>query len=165
MPKPRRSALITPTPSSEDPFSDWAGPVVKKKLKATSATVFERTRHEVERMMKSGEWNEALPRHFVALYAIRHEQVYGIAPGELTPAMRTKAAGMATRMLTQQFNSDPIEMADYFWWVWAREASNEKWRRANGRSGGRIGVGYMFTNKLVTDWRLDKARKGGHTRP
>ena len=151
-----------PTPLHPDPFDEWAGPPKKKAKRSVSAAVFEKSRHEAEDMIAADDWEGAQARHFVAAYAILHSRVYGVEPAELGPAARVRAAGMALRMLKSEFNDDPVPMAKFFRWAWESEAKQEKWRRKNGRGGTwRIGVGYMFSGKLLTDYRLDNARKRG----
>lgn len=147
-------------------LADWAddgSPTRSRRSGSVAASSFERARTEALERRASGEWEGAEARHFVAAYAIAHEQVYEVAPAELGPALRHRAGGMASRMLAHHFGGDSVAMAKYFYWVWHREVARERWKRANGRSGGRIGVGLIFGGELVTDWRLDAARKRGHS--
>lgn len=130
------------------------------KTKSISDGPWEKARRQAAEMIRSGHWEDAIPRHFVAAYAILHEMVYGVAPAELTPVSRLRAARTASLCLQREFGDDAAEMADFLRWTWTREREREKWRRANGREGGRIGV-YLQFGALVTDYRLAIARKAG----
>jgi hypothetical protein len=116
---------------------------------------------ETRERMASGDWEGAAPRNLLALYALLHETVYGIAPGELTSATRLYAAGAAGRMLKADFDDDAGAMAEFMRWLWGRERKREAWRRENGRDGQRIGWRLQFNTQLVTDYRLALARTQG----
>jgi hypothetical protein len=133
----------------------------KQRTKTIADGAWEKACNEARAMMRSADWNEATPRHFVAAYAMLHERVYGAAPGELTPTVRLQAAGAAGRMLKQEFDGDNAQMAAFLHWTWMREKGREDWRRANRREGGRIGWRLQFNGSLLTDYRVDKARKAG----
>lgn len=118
---------------------------------------------ETERMMGTADWTRAVPRHFVALYAILHHSVYGIMAAELTPKIRAFAAGTADRMLYTHFGGNQGEFAQMMRWVWMREKDREEWRRAQKKPGGRVGWKLMFGGALLTDWRVEKLRMGSRS--
>lgn len=132
----------------------------RPRAKTISDSAFARATREAVLMMESGDWSAAVPRHFVALYALLHEKVYGVRADELTPSARLVAAGLARGMCDRLFGGDPGEMAGYMRWVWAREKDREAWRRANQKDGGRIGARLVFGGALVTEYRLHLARTG-----
>lgn len=106
-------------------------------------------------------WARAEGRHFVCLFDHCHVQVYG-APSEVRDGRQfSAAASSASAFLRAQFGGDAQTMAEFVRWVWQREIGREKWRRENGREGGRIGWRLQFSAGMVTDWRVDRARKNG----
>lgn len=115
---------------------------------------------DVEAMRASGEWDKAYAQHFVALYVVRHEEVYGIKPA-MTDETRTSAVIMAHRLLATRFEQDATEMAIFMRDVWIEEERAEKWRRENNREGGILTWYRQFENgTLVDKWHLNRVRKG-----
>lgn len=138
----------------------WAKrPPKRARAKTIPDAQWKRAREEALAMLKSGEWKEATPRHFAAAYALLHERVYGVEPGDLTPTTRLMAAGLAARMLDKEFDADKGALAGFLLWTWKREEGREKWRRENGREGGRITPRLQFNGAIVTDFRLEMERK------
>lgn len=114
---------------------------------------------EVNVMLKEGKWQEAEPKHFVALYADLHFRVYGVEACELGPKERVFAAKLAGDMLRDDFAGDRSEFAKFVSWAWTREKSREEWRRTNHKEGGRVSWRLQFSRSLLTDFRIDEARK------
>lgn len=168
----RKLALVPPPPESSKTYFDdetedsatrlaeWAKPSAKKKSKARTIcdSRWKPLLSEARTMMLAGDWSEAYPRHFAALYAILHEKVYGIPATDLTPSNRLKAAGAAMHLLAQLGN-DKNEMAVFVRWVWLREQSREKWRRENNRPGGRVSWTQQFSGSYLADYRVELLRK------
>lgn len=115
---------------------------------------------EASEAIARSDFSLFLPRHFVALYDLLHQRVYGLAPSELVPKTRTIAAGMAKRLLDREFEGDRGEMAQYMRWVFNREAGRHAWRVREGKPLTRIGFGFCFGGALVTDWRLALTQGG-----
>lgn len=132
----------------------------KKERTAFTSTKLNARIKQAEAMRESGDWDKASAQHFVALYVILHEAVYGIRPLEFTDDERAKAAMMASRMLKTHFEDSPSQMATFMRDVWNKERATEKWRRENHREGSRIGWYRQFNGSLVTDWRINQLRKG-----
>jgi len=132
----------------------------KTKPKTIAAAVFNRALTEADEMLRSGNWEGAGVRHLVAAYDRCHTRCYGVEPAELGPSERFNASMLAATMLKREFNGDLVGMVEYMLWAWERELDREKWRRENGRDGGRIGVRLMFSGALLTDYRLHLARRG-----
>jgi len=161
--------LFDPTPAprpktlAAEELSDWVGRRKPKGSSGIAKSRWDRIRTEASRMMASGDWSDATASHLVALYASCHMRVYGIEATELEASAKERlaAAGVAARLLRAQFDDDAGEMADFIRWVWIRENGREKKRRAEGTSGGRIGWRLQFNGTLLTEWRLDKMRRGG----
>jgi hypothetical protein len=139
--------------------------MVAKKLDAKPrkfrATKDQRRRAivEMDAMAESGDWSAAKGHHLVALYAWCHNAVYGVEPLELDSRAWAIAGTCATRMVEQHFDQDPGKAIEFMRWAWDREREREEWRRANGRSGRRIGWQLQFSGSLITDWKLDIARR------
>jgi hypothetical protein len=132
----------------------------RARAKTISEAPWEKARRQARDMMASGDWSDAIPRHFVAAYELLHEKVYGVAPAELNSKTRVQASYVAAACLSKQFGGDVAEMAAFMRWSWEREMSREKWRREQGRQGGRLGVSLQF-GAVVTDYRLAMARSKG----
>ncbi len=132
------------------------------KKKARGKTIpnarFAKAVDEATKRQRTGEWGDAPALVFVALYSNLHEGIYGCSPAELGPTERLRAAGMARRMLDQEFDFDPAAMAEFMRWAWKREHSREQWRRETGNAGARIGWVIQFGGRLLTDYRVDLAR-------
>jgi hypothetical protein len=117
-------------------------------------------RGEVERMMRSGEWDEAEPRHFAGLHAVLFEKVYGVQCSEMQGPGRFQAAKMAAQLLVDQFAEDPARLVHYVRWAWEREAGREKWRRDNARDGGSMSFRWVLQEgRTLDDYRIFAARK------
>lgn len=132
----------------------------KAKPKTIAAGVFSRALAEVDEMLRSGDWEGATAKHLVALYDRMHERCYGFEPEELGPSERFSAALLAGNMLRHRFDGDVTNMVNFMLWAWERELGTEKWRRENKVAGRRIGVRLMFSGNLLSDYRVDLARRG-----
>jgi hypothetical protein len=153
-----RAKILVAAEALDDAFK----PKAKRKSFSTGDAAFERAKSQVMEMVHEGDFVRCKARHMVALYAVLHEKVYGIAPLELTPKTRALAQTFVTRLMKREFSQgeslDFAAMFSFMRWAWKREESREKWRRDHGRTGFRISWTYMFNGSLVTDYRLDRAR-------
>lgn len=132
----------------------------RKTRPSTGKTDRERFYTEAEEWRAAGRWDAFKPGHFVALYGLCHEKVYGIFPTELTQASTFALARMtAKRVLEKEFDGKVQLMRAFIAWTWKREEGREKWRRENGGHGGRIGWKWQFNQSLVTEYRIDLARR------
>lgn len=118
-----------------------------------------RARAQMEAMAQSGDWGDASGTHLVALYAWLHAQVYGVENAELDGKQWGLAALAAGRMVSNHFAGDWGAAVVFMRWAWKREQGRETWRRENGKPGGRIGWRLQFGGSLVTDYRVDAARR------
>lgn len=160
LPKPVDEA--PPDPESQTELIDWAA--TRKRGPSRPSSIGDaswlKAREQADGMMRGGDWTGAIARHFAAAYELLHERVYGVAPAEMTPPYRSISAAMAARLLEKEFGGDPDKMADFMRWAWSREKGREEWRRKNnGGRGGRITPRTMFGGYLVTDYRVDVARR------
>lgn len=117
-------------------------------------------RLEMEAMTKTGDWAAATGRHLVALWGLMHQRVYGVAAAELEDSVQYGLAAKAANALIKgHFGEDVSAAIEFMRWAWRREQSREKWRRENGKSGGRMGWRLQFAGSLVTDYRVDMRRR------
>lgn len=136
----------------------------KTKSKTICASVFDRTKHEVEAMMASKDWSACGARHLVALYDLMHAKCYGIEPAELGPSERYNATMFAAGFVRREFGGEYTLAVEYMRWAWTKEIRTEKWRRENKvEHARRIGVRLMFGGALLTDYRVWLARSGQRT--
>ena len=117
---------------------------------------------EASSRMASGEWSGSLPRHFVALWASCHERVYGVtAVGELAGMGWRSAVKLAASLMRDEFGGDADELARFVRWTWVREEGKERWCKQKGYDRKRrVGWRQQFGAELVTEYRLEQARKG-----
>lgn len=134
-----------------------AGAPVKRKP-AGGPALIAKTILEVTEIHTSREWHRAQPRHFVALYAWLHEQVYGVKPVELEKEW-AGAVSAARALLKNEFAEDPTRMMTFMQWVWALERIAEKKRDASNTF--RIGWKWQFVSRaLVSNYRVAMTRAG-----
>jgi hypothetical protein len=141
---------------------EFARPAIERKKRPFRVTpkVVAAALVEAAERAQSGNWRGATGRHLVGLYAHLHEGVYGVAPAELDAQGWAFASAAAARMTDRHFAGDLERSVLFMRWVWRREEDREKWRRANGREGGRIGWRFQFgAASLVDDYRVDQARR------
>lgn len=136
-------------------------PPDKKKLNRPSKSVRAKLREELQAMMKSGEWKQAQPRHFVELTAWMHESTYGVEEAELVgpgPSWMG-AVSRVKHVLREDFAGDLTALASYVRWVWAREQDREAWRRKNGQETRfRVSWRVAFGPSFLTDHRVQHPR-------
>ena len=138
---------------------EWVG---KERPKRDSAWDRKKALEETRMMMKIGDWKGATPKHFVELFALRHEQVYGVEALELRPKTeRTRAAFLVAKTLREHFDGDPNELAWFIRWVWQRAERDEKKRKAGVTNNDfRISWRWQFAARLVTDYRRHLLHEG-----
>ncbi len=149
----------SPTQAAAQTVVDWAG-CRKLPKRFTSASTIARNAEQMRRMMEGRDWGQARIGHIVALYAWCHEKVYGVPAKELTGYAYTQALLAAKRQVLKEFEGSLQAAVAFIRWTWQREAWRERKRREEGsRDSFRISWRYQFGPALVTDYRLDKARK------
>lgn len=162
---PPEDSLFPPPTARQSEAAASLASMVEQKMNAkrrpprASRDQIGRAREQMNAMAASGEWGEASGTHLVALYEWLHEQVYGVATAELDPKTWTLAAQAAGRMAEQQFDGDYGRAVVFMRWWAKREMEREKWRRENNRPGGRVGWRLMWHGTLVTDYKVDHARR------
>jgi len=139
---------------------DAAGRLLPKprKKRAMAASTLDRAMVEMQEMIDARDWAGCVPRHLVALYVLMHKKTYGIEP-TMSASERYRYAGMAAGFVKRAFAGDMTRALSYLRWVWTREIERERWRRENGREGGRLSFNVMLCNSLLDDWRLHQARR------
>lgn len=161
----RKSAAVTEvSPEMQKLLADQDAKAARRKScsKTVAASSFARTLAEVDEMLRSGKWDGAGPRHLVGLYERMFAKCYGIAP-ELSPSERHRALLLAGNLVKRTFGGDVDAAIDHLNWVWTREISREKWRKANGSDAPPLGAPLVLGGRLVRDQRVSVARGGGRT--
>lgn len=144
---------------SAEGFTAFAGPASKRKKSGKiTDSQFAKAVTEVNERKQSGDWKGLRSIHFVALYAIQHEIVYGVLPGDLDASKKVHACGAVVRLLNKEFRDDTTDMVIFMRWAWSREREREEWRRKKGTDGGRLTWQYQFHGGLVTEYRIHLAR-------
>lgn len=114
---------------------------------------------EMQDFMQATEWEDAEPKHFVALYAWLYHKVYGFECALLQGGDdAARACGGARRCLSE-FADDATEFASYMRWLWARETAHERYRRDNKQEGRVMSWHLSFSTKMVVEYRIQKARR------
>lgn len=134
-------------------------PPQKDRRPYRSKDTIARVKAKMEEMAASGDWSGASGTHLVALYAWLHAQVYGVENAELDGRQWALAAQAAGRMVANHFADDYGSAVVFLRWAWKREQGREQWRRENHKDGGRIGWRLQFSGSIVTDYRVDSARR------
>jgi hypothetical protein len=151
----------TATEEAAQSLDEWAGNRKHPKNSTPGATI-SRNMKQLREMVDTRTWKKVRMGHLVALYAYCHEKVYGVPPGELVGYNYSQALLACKRLVTKECDGSLDEAIKFVQWTWSRERWVEGKRREQAdRSGFRIGWKYQFGSKLFTDYRLDKARKGG----
>jgi hypothetical protein len=155
-------------PKILSPLAAWAGARVNEKGRicakekrtrtTVAASAFNRTRAETQGMMDSGDWSACTARHFLALYDLMHEKIYGIESG-MTASERHTAVLRTGSFVKREFSGDYDKALDYFRWLWTREQGREKWRRENGRDTTRLILAFCYSSSMLTDYRLMLTRR------
>lgn len=157
---PSGTFLIPVNREVADKLAEWCRPKsAKRKSTGIGDSRFVKALDEAARMLATGEWKEATGIHFAALYADLHFRVYGVEAEDLGSKERVYAAKLATDMLADAFGGDRDAMARFVAWTWSREREREKWRRETGNGGGRVTWRAQFGKKLLTEFRLEEARR------
>lgn len=139
-------------------FDEFVGePTGKPKPKPKRD--MEKLLHETEQLKNAGEWQSMTPKHFVALYCLLHQHVYGVLPDEVRHHWRL-AVGAATRQLNQQFGGDKLRMVGFMRWAWNRERKRHEKRGDD--SDFRMGWRLQFGPGMLVDYRVALNKKGRH---
>jgi hypothetical protein len=126
---------------------------------------FQAALQSARRRAQSGDWATADGDVLVGLYAVCHEMVYGVLPGELEEVKLFKlAAREASKVLRTQFSGDVDGAVEYLKWVWNREKKRAEWAASQSppRERGRLGWRLALSDAFVTDYRvvLSSRRRG-----
>ena len=153
-----RNERARPLPGQVTSLDEWAAKAPKKKkgLRSAARQDVASSIAEADQMRAASDFTAARPRHFVGLYALFHNHVYGVAPSELSGKTWTAACLMAARILDREFGKDIDRFVSFIAWTWRRE------KRAHVRASGerrRLGWRLQFSPTLVTDYRVELARE------
>ena len=118
-----------------------------------------KAREEMLSLLASGDWSRADAYSLLALYKWCHAQVYAIEASDVVGQEFGIAAQVAKAFASREFANDYNETVVFIRWTWKREQEREKWRRENGKQGGRLSWRVQFSNTLLIDYRLYLARE------
>jgi len=153
---------VTGTRRRAKTTDEFAPPKPKAERKPPETSCSQRLKYfaEADVLRQASKWDDARPGHFVALYGMLHARTYGAPPAELERGRDyAQAILAAATLLKREFESDPARMFEFLRWTWAREEGREKWRRQNANGGSRIGWRLQFGAALITDYRVERARR------
>lgn len=138
-------------------------PEVEKKprKRILSSRDFDALLKETNALKSSNDWDSFTPKHFVGLYCLLHQHVYGVLPTEVRSQYR-QAVGASMRMLHNVFGADCSNMIEFMRWVWKREEFKEQ--RRDPDSDFRIGWRLQFGAALVNDYQVALARRRSRKR-
>lgn len=140
-------------------FAHRGGGNPGKRRRAASRADRARAMDSARARVDRDAWGGVTDSEVVALFALIHEDVYGVAEAELESGKVWSQATLAVwRFRTEQFGGDGAAVVDYLRWLGAREKGREAWRRDNGKSGARVSWRAAFSRALLTDYRIDRAR-------
>jgi len=147
---------MTPAAQQFDAIGQKERP--KRKFRLAPKAI-EKAKREMDERAASNDWENARGVHLVALYAWLHLAVYQVEPAEMNAVEWASASVVAQKFCVAQFEGDFAACVEFLRWTWKRESSIEA-RRRNGTvtNDFRITWRYQFSAKLVTDYRIDKAR-------
>lgn len=126
----------------------------KKFTPGRAKSAFAKASEQLSDVLKNPK--SAEPKHLVALYARLHEEVYGAFPEELRqPKDWSGACSAARRLIDEAFDGDPARAIEFMRWVWQKQRTDVKRKRAHGETPFRVGWRYQFVARnLVTDYRV-----------
>lgn len=134
----------------------------KRKPKRRAVNVAA-VRAELETMLARNDYGAMQPTHLVALWVRCHEKVYGVTPAEMNGEAWLGARSAAEKLVRVEFGGDVAAAVEFLRWTWKREQWRETRAAHNGENRvGRIGWRLQFVLRhLLTDYRIDVARRGG----
>lgn len=141
-------------------FVESLGPAPERRRKSSAKGLRDALASLSELLAPGGRPEAFKAKHLVALYARLHAEVYGVEPAELSEGATFHAAvSAADRLAREAFDGRAAGAIEFLRFVWRRERSREKRRRAEGSAGFRIGWRLQFVSReLLTDYRLELAR-------
>lgn len=151
-------------------ISDFVGDATRKPGRPRTRarrhlTAFEIALDDAARRANSGDWDGASGATLVGLYAFCHRLLYTVLPEELAAVPKFNAAAKrAKAFVHDHFADDFGAAAAFIKWSWEREKRKNQWCRDNGVEARRLGWLLQFSPSLLTDWRVDAARKRGAVR-
>lgn len=129
----------------------------RPKRKASASALLKTSLIEAEIYRTTNDWTTAKGRHFVALYAWLHSEIYGADADDLLDGKSMLAASSAAeKMLRVDFEGQGARFVEFIAWCWKRE------KVAMKKGGGRrLSWRLQFALRhLLVDYRVDLMRQG-----
>lgn len=153
----------------QDAAASFAEAAKRKGPRKAKARPKKQVTAELGEMVKTGQWDEALPVHLVALYALLHQHVYGVRPAELDRSgeagsrERMGAVSSAKKLVADEFAGDIVEAVRFVRWAWHREGGREKWAREKKVERSRLSWRALFAGRgILSDYRVAQERLRAH---
>lgn len=129
----------------------------RPKRKASATSLLKTSLIEAEIFRTTNDWSTAKGRHFVALYAWLHAEIYGAEAQDLLDGKSMLAASSAAdKMLRVDFEGQAARFVEFIAWCWKREKVAMK--KGVGR---RLSWRLQFALRhLLVDYRVDLMRQG-----
>jgi hypothetical protein len=108
-----------------------------KKPKPVSGEFVREAMSRAQTHARKADWSGANESTVLGLFAWLHEQVYGVDPTQELRTVWVYGIQAVGKLIREEFNSI-TEVVEFVRWTWTRERGREKWRRDNGRPGGRV---------------------------
>lgn len=129
----------------------------RRKSRPSARDTIERAITDVTRRLDDNDWTKLTATTMLQLWVWCHTQIYDVRPA-VKPKEWERWLMRVGSMCRDRFGADYDEMLVYVRWAWAREERYEKFRRENGHSRPPMGVYKLFGDRVLTDYRIEKAR-------
>lgn len=152
--------MSSPLTEFMERFEPEKTPRLRVKRRAKTLSLVEVAMDEARRRATSGEWDRSKGATFVGLYALCHQMVYGVVPGELQePAAFRAAAKHAARAMHELFDDDPAEVAAFVRWTWEAEKRKNAWAQQKAFDRKRLGWKAQFSRAVQTDYQIAQKQR------
>ena len=155
--------------AAADALAEMVAPRAKRSAAKgpRSPDVVGEAAQEAAAMLKSRNFDKADAHNVLSAYAVLHNEVYGVAPGEIIGAgkeAQKNRAGALSRIraiASKDFSGDFAPFLDLLRFTWTRERFREEQARKRNvpREGGRISWRIQFCESLLTEWKVDLSRR------
>lgn len=106
----------------------------RKKKNGPGRAAINRLMAEVSEMSRTGNWDGATtPAHYLALWCLVHDHVYGSRPTELVNEQWLGALSALKKLLRDECGGRYDVLRVYIRYFWRREKDRQEWRHQNGK--------------------------------
>lgn len=130
----------------------------RKSHGAWTATLeqFKKAGLDATERMQTGNWEEAHPLTFLALFNLCHERMYGVEALEIKEATKRKTLMFSVyQVIKEQFNDDCDEYAEFVRWLFEERERKDQWIRSKGdKTCVRINAWSLTKLSLIADYKV-----------